>query len=65
MSETDCSLNARKAKEEEIELRRTEAHSGGRPKFLSAWDALRPSVDERYDVEFPRVQWVSREMDFD
>ncbi len=24
--------------------------------FVSAWDALRPSFDERYDVEFPRLK---------
>ncbi len=42
--------------EEEIERRLGEAREGKRKKFISAWDALRPSFDQRYDVEFPRLK---------
>ena len=32
--------------------------------FVSAWDALRPSFDERFDdVEFPRAKGKSRKAD--
>jgi hypothetical protein len=65
MSGTNSSLNAKLAEKEDIELPNPEARVDDRPKFVSAWDALRPSFDERYDVEFPRVKWVSRDVDFD
>ena len=32
--------------------------------FVSAWDALQPSFDERYEVDFPRVKGKSRWVDF-
>jgi hypothetical protein len=51
--------------EKEIELRLEEARKGKRKKFISAWDALRPSFDQRYDIEFPRLgskaRWVKFE----
>jgi hypothetical protein len=32
--------------------------------FVSAWDALRPSFEERYDdVEFPRLEGELRDVD--
>jgi len=38
----------------------------GKPKpFVSAWDALRPSFEHRYDVEFPRAKGKARAVDFD
>jgi hypothetical protein len=49
--------------EEEIERRLTEAREGKRTKFISAWDALRPSFDRRYDVDFPRLKWKPRPVD--
>jgi prevent-host-death family protein len=51
--------------EEEFERRVAEAREGKPKKFISAWDALRPSFDERYDVEFPRVDLEVRPVDFD
>ncbi len=50
--------------EEEIERRLAEARAGKRKKFVSAWDALRPSFDRRFDVEFPRLNSEFREVDF-
>ncbi len=32
--------------------------------FVSAWDALQPSFDERYDVDFPRLKAKPRWVDF-
>ena len=32
--------------------------------FVSAWDALRPSFNDRYDVEFPRLKGKTRKVDF-
>ena len=50
--------------EKEIERRLAEAKNGKRGKFISAWDALRPSFDERYDdVEFPRLGGKMRTVD--
>ena len=51
--------------EEEIERRLTEARKGNRKKFISAWDALRPSFDRRYDVEFPRLRSKARWVKFE
>lgn len=51
--------------EEEIEKRLEEARKGKRKKFISAWDALRPSFDQRYDVEFPRLKLKPRWVSFD
>jgi hypothetical protein len=48
----------------EIERRLDEAKKGNRVKFISAWDALRPSFDQRYDVEFPRSKSKARWVDF-
>ena len=31
--------------------------------FVSAWDAMQPSFEERYDVEFPRVRGKARHVD--
>jgi prevent-host-death family protein len=33
-------------------------------KFISAWDALKPSFDERYDIDFPRTEGTTRDVDF-
>ncbi len=33
--------------------------------FISAWDALRPSFEHRYDFEFPRATGSIRKIDFD
>lgn len=32
--------------------------------FVSAWDALRPSSGELFDVEFPRAKGKTRRVDF-
>jgi prevent-host-death family protein len=32
-------------------------------RFVSAWDALKPSFKARYDVEFPRLRGKSRKAD--
>ena len=50
--------------EEEIERRLAEAIKGKRKKFISAWDALRPSFDQRYDVEFSRLKSKTRSVNF-
>ena len=50
--------------EVEIERRLEEAKKGKRQKFISAWDALRPSFDARYDVDFPRSKSKARWVDF-
>ena len=50
--------------EEEIERRLTEACEGKRKKFISAWDALRPSFDQRIDVDFPRIRSKPRVVKF-
>lgn len=31
--------------------------------FMSAWDALRPSFEERYDVDFPRAKGKTRKVE--
>ena len=49
--------------EEEFERRVAEAREGKPKKFISAWDALRPSFDERYDLELPKREWKSRPVD--
>lgn len=51
--------------EVEIERRLSEAREGKRKKFISAWDALRPSFDRRYDVDFPRLKSKPRWVNFD
>lgn len=51
--------------EAEIERRLSEAREGKRKKFISAWDALRPSFDRRYDIDFPRSKSKSRWVSFD
>jgi len=33
--------------------------------FVSAWDALRPSFEARYDIDFPRATGTARAVDFD
>jgi prevent-host-death family protein len=33
--------------------------------FVSAWDALRPSFEDRYDIDFPRAAGKARAVDFD
>jgi hypothetical protein len=50
--------------EEEIERRLAEASKGKRKKFISAWDALRPSFDQRFDVDFPRLRGKTRVVKF-
>jgi len=50
--------------EEEIERRLAEASKGKRKKFISAWDALRPSFDQRFDVDFPRLRGKARVVKF-
>jgi prevent-host-death family protein len=58
-------LVRRKAREfyvltrEQLESRTPTAPSEPKP-FVSAWDALRPSFDDRYDVEFPRATGTAR-----
>ena len=49
--------------EAEIERRLADAREGKREKFISAWDALRPSFDERFDVDFPRIKGGIRSVD--
>lgn len=50
--------------EEEFERRMMAAREGKPKKFVSAWDSLKPSFDERFDdVEFPRTSWRSRTVD--
>lgn len=52
--------------EEEFERRVAEAREATPKRFVSAWDALKPSFDERYDdVEFPRVDLEVRPVDFE
>lgn len=46
---------------EQFEQRNT-PHAEEKP-FVSAWDALRLSSNERPDVEFPRVRWEPRKPD--
>jgi hypothetical protein len=50
--------------EEEIERRLAEASKGKRKKFISAWDALRPSFNQRFDVDFPRLRSKPRVVKF-
>jgi hypothetical protein len=50
--------------QEEIERRFAEGVKGKRVKFISAWDALRPPFDERYDIDFSRVKIKPRWVDF-
>jgi hypothetical protein len=47
----------------EIERRLADAREGKREKFISAWDALRPSFDQRFDVDFPRIKGGIRPVD--
>jgi hypothetical protein len=49
--------------EAEIERRLADAREGKREKFISAWNALRPSFDERFDVDFPRIKGGIRSVD--
>ena len=42
---------------------RTQRSAGEEKRFVSAWDALRPSFEERYDVEFPRLGGTVRDVD--
>jgi len=49
--------------EAEIERRLADAREGKREKFISAWDALRPSFDQRFDVDFPRIKGGIRPVD--
>lgn len=49
---------------DEMERRFAEGKKGKRQKFVSAWDALRPSFDNRYDIDFPRVGSKARWVDF-
>jgi len=52
--------------EKELDSHVAEASTGKPKKFVSAWDALKPSFDERYDdVEFPRVDLEVRPVDFE
>ena len=48
---------------DEMERRFAEGKKGKRKNFVSAWDALRPSFDRRYDVEFPRIEGDIRDVD--
>lgn len=48
-------------KEQLMERSKASADSG--KSFVNAWDALRPSFDERYDVEFPRLKGKTRRVD--
>ncbi|WP_263373276.1 type II toxin-antitoxin system prevent-host-death family antitoxin [Granulicella aggregans] len=32
-------------------------------KFVSAWEALRPSFEDRFDLELPERDWQSRPVD--
>lgn len=48
-------------KEQLMERSKASADSG--KSFVSAWDALRPSFDDRYNVEFPRVKGKTRRVD--
>jgi hypothetical protein len=45
------------------QLAETKAVVSDKP-FISAWDALRPSFNERYDVDFPRLKGKTRKVDF-
>jgi len=49
--------------EKEFERRVAEASADKPKKFISAWDALRPTFDERYDLELPQREWKSRPVD--
>jgi prevent-host-death family protein len=49
---------------EQLESRTSAPAPEPRP-FVSAWDALRPSFDDRYDVEFPRIPGTARAADLD
>jgi Antitoxin Phd_YefM, type II toxin-antitoxin system len=44
------------------QLAETKAAVSDKP-FVSAWDALRPSFSDRYDVEFPRLKGKTRKVD--
>ena len=43
----------------------SDTSKGKRKKFISAWDALRPSFAGRYDVEFPRLRSKARWVKFE
>lgn len=49
--------------EEEFKRRVAEAPPKTSKKFVSAWEALRPSFDERYDLELPKREWKSAPVD--
>ncbi len=49
---------------EEIEKRLQEARKGKRKSFISAWEALRPPFDERFDVKMRRTRSGMRWVDF-
>jgi prevent-host-death family protein len=46
-----------------------QSHTSAQPQqpkpFVSAWDALRPSFEDRYDIDFPRATGTARAVDFD
>jgi prevent-host-death family protein len=44
---------------EQLESHTQAGPSGPKP-LVSTWDALRPSFEDRYDVEFPRVAGTAR-----
>lgn len=50
--------------EEELE-RLSNAPAKGEKPFVSAWDALRPSFADRYDVDFPRLKGKTRKVDLE
>ncbi len=51
---------------QEFERRVAEANAENPKQFVSAWDSLKPTFDERYDdVEFPRVDSEVRPVDFE
>ncbi len=50
---------------EQMEQQRSKPAAEEAKPFVNAWDALRPSFDERYDVEFPRAKGKPRAVDFD
>ena len=51
--------------EEEIQRRLDEARNGKRKRFLSAWDAMAPKFERRYEIDFPRTKSKSRWVKFE
>jgi hypothetical protein len=49
---------------EQLESQTRAAPAEPKP-FVSAWDALRPSFEDRYDIGFPRATGKARAVDFD